>query len=103
MTPPGGIALKPPSQRLLTAYGYIWSPDYPTTRKGITMTDQERLTALRSRLEGVLNDPDTSPRDVAALSREYRQLVAQLAGIALPASGSALDEISARRVQRGAS
>ena len=66
------------------------------------MTDQERLTALRSRLEGALNDPETSPRDLAALSREYRQLVAQLAGISLPASGSALDEIAARRMHRGA-
>ena len=67
------------------------------------MTDQERLTALRSRLEGALNDPETSPRDLAALSREYRQLVAHLADISLPASGSALDEIAARRVERGAS
>ena len=67
------------------------------------MTDQERLTALRSRLEGVLNDPETSPRYLAALSREYRQLVAQLADIALPASGSPLDEIATRRVQLGAS
>jgi hypothetical protein len=75
----------------------------PRTTKAIPMTDQERLTALRSRLEGVLKDPGTSPRDLAALSREYRQLVAQLADIAAPASGSALDEISARRVRRGAS
>ena len=67
------------------------------------MTDQERLTALRSRIEGVLEDPTTTPRDLAALSREYRQLLAQLAGSALPASGSALDEIAARRVKRGVS
>lgn len=67
------------------------------------MTDLERLTALRSRLESVLNDPETSPRDLAAVSREYRLLVAQLAEISPPASGSALDEITARRVQRGVS
>ena len=66
-------------------------------------TDQERLTALRGRIEGVLNDPETSPRDLAAVSREYRQLIAQLASSALPASGSALDEIAARRTRRGAS
>lgn len=66
-------------------------------------TDQERLTALRSRLEGALNDPTTTPRDLAALSREYRQLLAQLASSALPVAGSALDEIAARRVRRGAS
>ena len=75
----------------------------PRTRKAIPMTDQERLTALRSRIEGVLNNPECSPRDLAALSREYRQLLAQLASSALPASGSALDEIAARRVKRGAS
>lgn len=67
------------------------------------MTDVERLTALRSRLEGVLNDPDTSPRDLAAVSREYRLLIAQLADIADPAAGSPLDEIATRRAQRGAS
>jgi len=67
------------------------------------MTDQERLTALRSRLEGALNDPETTPRDLAAVSREYRQLIAQLASSALPVAGSALDEIAARRVKRGAS
>ena len=66
------------------------------------MTDLERLTALRVRLEGVLNDAGTSPRDLAALSREYRLLVVQLADISPPASGSALDEIATRRVQRGA-
>lgn len=67
------------------------------------MTDVERLTALRGRLEGVLNDPETAPRDLAAVSREYRLLVAQLADIADPAAGSALDEIWSRRVLRGAS
>jgi len=49
-----------------------------------------------------LNDAGTSPRDLAALSREYRLLVVQLADISPPASGSALDEIATRRVQRGA-
>ena len=67
------------------------------------MTDLERLVALRGRLEGVLNDPGTSPRDLAAVSREYRLLVVQLADISPPAAGSALDEISTRRAQRGAS
>jgi len=67
------------------------------------VTDVERLTALRSRLEGVLNNPATSARDLAAVSREYRLLVAQLADIAEPAAGSALDEIATRRAQRGAS
>jgi len=76
-------------------------PGAPITK--VAPTDQERLVALRGRLEGALNDPTTTPRDLAALSREYRQLLAQLASSALPASGSALDEIAARRVRRGAS
>ena len=67
------------------------------------MTDLERLVALRGRIEGVLNNPETSARDLASLSREYRLLVAQLAEMAPPAAGSALDEIAARRQQRGAS
>lgn len=67
-------------------------------------TDQERLEALRRRLEAVLHDPETSARDLAAVSREYRQTLAQLAEVSPSAAGSALDEIAARRVlRRGAS
>ncbi len=62
--------------------------------------DVERLTALRARLEAVLADPDTSARDLASVSREYRQTLVQLAEIAPAAAGSVLDEIAARRVQR---
>ena len=66
-------------------------------------TDQERLEALRGRLEAVLADPETSARDLASVSREYRQTLTQLAEASPAAAGSALDEIAARRVRRGAS
>ena len=64
-------------------------------------TDRARLEALRDLLEAALTGPETSPRDIAAVSREYRQVVAALAASA-PASGSKLDEIAARRRMRGA-
>lgn len=64
--------------------------------------DRNRLEALRDRLEGVLNDPETSARDLASVSREYRQTVAALAGLGPAAGTSKLDEIAARRRKRGA-
>lgn len=66
-----------------------------------TPTDRERLEALRARLEAVLHNPETSPRDLATVGREYRILVTQL-GIAAPATKSPLDEIAERRRKRGA-
>lgn len=63
--------------------------------------DRARLEALRDRLESVVRDPETSPRDLAAVSREYRMTVAVLAASAPPAP-SKLDEIAARRRKRGA-
>lgn len=64
--------------------------------------DLARLEALRDRLEAVIADPETSPRDLASVGREYRQTLAALAAVA-PASGtSKLDEIAARRRKRGA-
>jgi hypothetical protein len=65
-------------------------------------TEKDRLEALRARLEGVLNDPATSARDLAAVSREYRMTVAKLAELAPAAPGSRLDEIARRRKKRGA-
>lgn len=69
------------------------------------MTDDRnaRLEALRDRLRGVLDNPETSPRDLAAVSREYRMTLDKLADLAPAAAGSALDEIAARRQKRGAS
>jgi hypothetical protein len=67
-------------------------------------SDQARLEALRDRLEAILGDPGTSPRDMAVVSREYRQTVAALAALApTSAESTRLDEIAARRRKRGAS
>jgi hypothetical protein len=66
------------------------------------MGDRERLEALRSRLEGVVNDPDTSARDLASVSREYRQVLDALAVLAPADATSRLDEIAARRRKRRA-
>jgi hypothetical protein len=66
-----------------------------------TVTDRARLEALRSRLEGVLDDAATSPRDVAAVSREYRQTLDALAKLAPADAVSLADEIAARRRKRG--
>jgi hypothetical protein len=66
------------------------------------VSDRARLEALRDRLEGVVNDPETSARDLATVSREYRQTVAALAASAPAPSASKLDEIAARRRKRGA-
>lgn len=65
-------------------------------------TDRARLEELRDRLAAVLADPETTPRDLASVSREYRQTLTALAAVT-PASGtSKLDEIAARRRSRGA-
>lgn len=72
-------------------------------RKPKPTTDRARLEALRDRLEAIVNDPKTSPRDAVAASREYRITVAALAQTAAPAAaGSKLDEIAARRRRRAA-
>jgi hypothetical protein len=65
-------------------------------------SDRARLEALRDRLERVLNDPKTPPRDLATVSREYRMTVATLAASAPAPGASKLDEIAARRRKRGA-
>jgi hypothetical protein len=64
--------------------------------------DQERLEKLRDTLEAVIGDPEISPRDLALVSREYRQTVAALAAAAPRVAASRLDEIAARRRRRGA-
>lgn len=65
--------------------------------------DRARLEAVRGLLEAVLNDPETPPRELPGLSREYRLTLAALAQLAPPAGVSKLDEIAARRRKRGAS
>lgn len=70
-------------------------------RKPPEKTDLARLESARDRLEQVVNDPATSPRDLATVSREYRLLVEKIATMAPTAQRSALDEIAARRQKRG--
>lgn len=70
--------------------------------EGRAGTDLERLTALRARLEAIVGDPDTPARDVAACSREYRQVLDAIAKVAPVSGTSKLDEIAARRRKRGA-
>lgn len=65
-------------------------------------TDRARLEALRDQLEQVIGNPETSARDLAAVSREYRQTIAALAAMTPLTATSALDEIAERRRQRGA-
>lgn len=72
------------------------------SRKLKPATDRARLEALRDRLEAIVSDPKTSPRDVIAASREYRITVAALGQSAPAAAGSKLDEIAARRRRRAA-
>lgn len=64
---------------------------------------RDRLEAARDRLAAVLRDPETSPRDVAGVSREYRLLLDRLAEMTPGTGSSPLDEIAARRQERGAS
>ncbi|MGV0993422.1 MAG: hypothetical protein ACOYB7_14340 [Mycobacterium sp.] len=60
------------------------------------------MEALRDRLQGILDNPETSARDLATVSREYRLTLAALAELAPPAAGTKLDELRVRREQRGA-
>lgn len=65
-------------------------------------TRRERLEALRGALEQALSS-DVPVRDFAALSREYRACLADIAS--LPdemKAGDPIDEIAARRRSRGA-
>jgi hypothetical protein len=68
--------------------------------KGRGISDRDRLEALRSRLEGVLSDPETPARDLASCSREYRQVLDALAKWAPADATSRVDEIAARRKRR---
>lgn len=66
-------------------------------------TDRARLEAVRDRLEAVLADESTAPRDLATVAREYRILLERLADTGQSSGTSPADEIAARRAARGAS
>jgi hypothetical protein len=67
-----------------------------------TLTDHDRLEALRDLLAAVLADPAIAPRDLATVSREYRLTLEKLRDLKPSTGTSALDEIAARRSKRGA-
>lgn len=96
--PPGGTQGQP-----LGGIGVHLGPQFPEGQGAVAVSDLPRLEVLRGRLEAVLADPDTSPRDLASVSREYRQTLSAIAELTPAAEGSPLDEITARRRKRGAS
>ncbi len=95
----GGGGPGPAKTKPSTGIGINLEPELP---KDTGLDDRARLVALRGVLEAILNDPDTPPRDIAAVSREYRQCISVLAHLAPPSAGTRLDEIAARRRKRGA-
>ena len=65
-----------------------------------TASRLDRLVRLRGRLEGALGEA-VPYRDFAALSREYRAVLADIAALAEPEKkGDAVDEIAQRRAAR---
>lgn len=60
---------------------------------------RDRLEALRSQLELALQD-EVPHRELAALSREYRACLADLAALPETKEVSAADEIAERRSRR---
>lgn len=56
------------------------------------------LEETRDRLKGLL--AEASPRDAAALARELRMTLKDLAELAGPAKGSTVDALAARRAAR---
>lgn len=98
--PPGGqppaVPIPPPSR------GIGINLEAPMTNDPRN-DSRARLEALRDRLEAVLADPGTVPRDLASVSREYRMTLDKLAEMKPSTGTSALDEIAARRQNRGAS
>ena len=67
------------------------------------MDRRGRLEALRDSLQAVMDD-GVGARDFAALSREYRATMAELATLEanVMKAGDPVDEIAARRAARGA-
>lgn len=64
-------------------------------------TRRGRLIALRDSLEAVMNE-GVGPRDMAAISREYRAVMAELDALPSTQEVSAADEIAERRSRRRA-
>ena len=96
----GGLDSTPSSQPPSSDIGDSGEARLP---KDTSLDDRTRLVALRGLLEAILNDPETPPRDMASVSREYRQCLTALGQLAPAAAGTPLDELRARRRKRGTS
>jgi hypothetical protein len=73
------------------------------TQHAETVSQRDRLEALRDRLERALTSEHLLPRDMASLSREYRGCLAELASLPNDMEVSVADEIAERRRARTAS
>lgn len=62
--------------------------------------DLARLAALRDRLEAALAD-EPGPRDLPALSREYRTLLAHMRELHTPEETDVVDQLAKRRDAKG--
>jgi len=69
---------------------------------GVSAGDVGRLTALRGRLEVALEECG-SARDLPSLSREYRQLMAELRELHTSEEVDVVDQLAYRRGAKGAS
>ncbi len=56
----------------------------------------ERLIATRDRIAGALAD-EPSPRDLPALSREYRMVLAEIDALDVREESDVVDQLAARR------
>ncbi|HRD59369.1 hypothetical protein [uncultured Nocardioides sp.] len=61
-------------------------------------THVERLTEDRDRLERAMDEAE--PRELAALVREHRAVLKEIAHLAVPAKGTIRDQLAAKRAAR---
>jgi hypothetical protein len=63
-------------------------------------TREERLVSDRDRLEAAMDE--AGPRELPALVREHRMVLAELASLAKPQKGSTRDQLAEKRAAREA-
>jgi hypothetical protein len=63
--------------------------------------DLTRLVAVRARLEAAIGE--SAPRDLAGLSREYRQVLEQIRELHTPEEMDRVDQLAARRAKASGS
>lgn len=73
------------------------------TQREVTGSRLDRLKTLRRLIEGTIADGGIPVRDLAALSREYRAVLAEIDELSPPKQeGDVVDEIAQRRAARRA-